>query len=221
VRAKRIAIDNDLEVIRVRLRAADPRTADVRRWALSAAPIAGGAALLWLWAKRRRPVRSLRQLLGRGLVDLYRTERQIVPALERLSGRIANPELREAVVRYRVEAQAHSERLERVLRAVGARRSRGKSEAAAGLLAEAHRLAHTKAAAAVRDAWAVGLVRRIVHLKVAAYGAVTSYAEALGESDAALLLRQTVDEEQAADERFAQLGERFVAPQVAKAVGSA
>ena len=59
VRAKRVAVDNDLELLRVRLQEADPRRmVDVRRWARTGAPILAGTAAIWLWARRRRSVNS-------------------------------------------------------------------------------------------------------------------------------------------------------------------
>src|SRR5215208_7175232 len=90
VRAKRVAIDNDLELLRVRLQQADPRRIDTARWAKTALPVAAGTAALWLWTARRGRVDSLEHLLVHGLTDLYQAEHQIVPALERMRAQASN-----------------------------------------------------------------------------------------------------------------------------------
>src|SRR5690606_11330845 len=111
VRAKRVAIDNDLELLRVRLKQADPRRmVDVRRWARTGTPIAAGIAGLWMLARQRRRVNSLDQLLLRELADLYRTERLLVPALERMSRKATDPELKSAFEAHRLETQGHVDR---------------------------------------------------------------------------------------------------------------
>jgi hypothetical protein len=76
VRANRAAVDNDLELLRVRLQDADPRRVDVAKALRAAQPaialiIAAGAAV-W-WARRRRSYHTLEQLLVKELRDLYAT----------------------------------------------------------------------------------------------------------------------------------------------------
>jgi ferritin-like metal-binding protein YciE len=72
VRAKRVAIDNDLELLRIRLQSADPRRhLDVRQIAIKALPFAAGTAALLLWRSRRR---RIEQTLGQHYEE---TEAQI------------------------------------------------------------------------------------------------------------------------------------------------
>jgi ferritin-like metal-binding protein YciE len=216
VRAKRVAVDNDLELLRVRLQEADPRRmVDAGRWARTAVPIVAGTAAVWLWARRRRSVNSLHQLLIHGLNDLYRDEHQLLPALQRMSAKASNPELQKAFEHHRLETEGHVERLERVFRSVGAKpKSRkGSSDAVAAIVAEGERLLKARAAHDVRDAWLIATAQRIEHIEIATYGTVRTYAETLGFTYAADLLQQTLEEERAADEKLSNLAERFVNPQ--------
>jgi hypothetical protein len=64
-----------------------------------------GTAALWLWRTRRRRVSSLDQLLSHGLVDLYRTETQLVPVLDRMARQARNEELAQAFTQHRVETE--------------------------------------------------------------------------------------------------------------------
>ncbi len=213
VRAKRLAIDNDLELLRVRLTRADPRRADARRWATMALPVAAGTAALWLWRTRRRRVDSLEQLLVYGLTDLYRAERQLLPALDRMRAQASNPELEQAFDHHRYETVGHIDQLDRVFRSVRARPMRGSSEAVAAIVRDGERLLMRTVDRNVRDAWLIATAQRIEHLEIAGYGTVRTYAETLGYTHAARLLQQTLEEERATDEKLTHLAERFVNPQ--------
>ena len=213
VRAKRVAIDNDLELLRVRLQNADPRRIDTRRWAARALPVVAGTAALWLWKTRRRRVGSLEQLLVHGLTDLYHAEHQLIPALDWMAAQASNAELERAFDHHRYETEGHIERLDRVFRSVGARPKRGLSAAVAAVVSDGERLLARKVDRDVRDAWLIATAQRIEHLEIASYGTVRTFAETMGYTLAAQLLQQTLEEERATDEKLTHLAERFVNPQ--------
>jgi ferritin-like metal-binding protein YciE len=213
IRAKRVAIDNDLELLRVRIQKADPRRIDIPTWAKRVLPLVGGTAALWLWTRRRRRVVSLDQLLVYGLTDLYRAEHQLVSALDRMRALASDKELENAFGQHLSETVGHIERLERVFRSVGARPKRGSSAAVAAIIEDGDRLLTRKVDRDVRDAWLIATAQRIEHLEIANYGTVRTHAETLGYTFAAQLLQQTLDEERAADEKLTHLAERFVNPQ--------
>jgi ferritin-like metal-binding protein YciE len=214
IRAKREAIDLDLQQLRGKLASVDPRRRfDARQVAKTALPVIAGTAALWLWRTRRRRVRSLDQLLNHGLVDLYRTEIQLLPVLDRMAKQAWNEDLAQAFTQHRVETEGQVERLHRVFRAVGIRPARGSSAAVEALVAEGQRLMARHMDRDVRDAWLIATAQRVEHLEIANYGTVRTYAELLGFTYAAQLLQQTLDEERTADARLTQLAERFVNPQ--------
>ncbi|HKH75283.1 MAG TPA: ferritin-like domain-containing protein [Vicinamibacterales bacterium] len=214
IRAKRAAIDQDLKQLRGKLASVDPRRRiDARQLAKRALPVVAGTAALWLWRTRRRRVRSLGQLLNHGLLDLYRTETQLVPVLDRMSKQAWNDDLAHAFTQHRVETEGHIDRLHRIFRAIGTKPARGSSAAVEALVAEGQRLMARHMDRDVRDAWLIATAQRVEHLEIANYGTVRTYAELLGFTYAAQLLQQTLDEERAADARLTQLAERFVNPQ--------
>jgi ferritin-like metal-binding protein YciE len=214
IRAKREAIDQDLQQLRGKLASVDPRRRiDARQLAKKALPVVAGTAALWLWRARRRRVRSLDQLLSHGLVDLYRTETQLIPVLDRMGRQSWNEELAQAFAQHRVETEGHIERLQRVFRSIGGRPSRGSSSALEAIVTEGERMMARHMDRDVRDVWLIATAQRVEHLEIANYGTVRTYAELLGFTYAAQLLQQTLDEERAADQRLTQLAERFVNPQ--------
>jgi ferritin-like metal-binding protein YciE len=74
------------------------------------------------------------------------------------------------------------------------------------------------------DALIIASAQRVEHYEIAAYGTVAAWAEGLGYTDAAELLRETLDEEKAADETLTGLAEAGInaaAGGVAPAAGRA
>ena len=213
VRAKRTAIDNDLELLRVRLQKADPRQLDIRRWARTAVPIVAGAGGIWWWATRRRSVNSLEQLLIHELSDLYATEQQLMPALRTMRAKASNPELQMAFEHHLHETEGHLDRLQRVFRSVNATPKKATSDAVTGIVEVGERLLKRKVDADVRDAWLIATAQRVEHLEIAGYGTARTHAETLGYTHAAQMLQQTLEEERAADQKLTHLAERFVNPQ--------
>lgn len=212
VRAKRAAVDRDLEVLQARLQKVDPRRVDTARWAKTAGPIVAGLGAAWWWVRRRRSVGSLQQLLVKELSDLYASEQQLIPALERMSAKATNPELKRAFDQHRIETIGHVDRLERVFRSIGARPKRGSSDAVAGVVTGAERLLKRKVDPDVRDAWLIASAQRVEHIEIANYGTARTFAETLDYTHAAHLLQQTLDEERSADEKLTRLAELFVNP---------
>jgi ferritin-like metal-binding protein YciE len=213
VRAKRVAVDNDLELLRVRLQQADPRRIDTGRVARVGVPLVAGSAALWMFSRRRRPLSSLDHLLVFGLDDMYRSEQQLVPALEHMAALAGHPELRRAFEQHAIETGAQIERLHRVYRSVRARPRKGISPTMSAVMAESESVLKRTRDADVRDAWLIAMAQRVEHIEIAAYGTLRTYAQTLGYTYAAQLLQQTLEEERAADEKLTLLARRFVNPE--------
>ena len=60
---------------------------------------------------------------------------------------------------------------------------------------------------ATMDACLIAAGQRAEHYEMAAYGTLVAWAQAMGHTDAADLLQQTLDEEKAADEKLSALAE--------------
>ena len=213
IRTKRVAIDNDLELLRVRLQRADPRKVDLSVVTNVMLPVVAVSAAVWIWSRPRRRVGSLQQLLMQSLADLYRAEHESMAVLDRLRARASDKELETAFAQHRLETRGHIERLERVFRLVGTEPPRQRSSpAVAAIAVDGERLLARNINRTVRDAWLIASAQRIEHLEIAGYRTARTYAETLGYAFAAQLLEQTLDEEHAAVRRLTKLGELFVNP---------
>jgi ferritin-like metal-binding protein YciE len=214
IRAKRVAVDNDLELLRVQLERADPRRrVNTRQLARTVMPVIAGTAAVWLWARRRRRVDSLDELLRHGLSDLYSIEVQLLPALDRMRRQAWNEDLERLFAHHHAETEGHIDRLDRVFRSIGMRPSKTSSTAVTAIVDDGERLLGRKVDRDVRDAWLIATAQRIEHLEIANYGTARTQAQTLGFVYAAQLLQETLEEERAADEKLTHLAERFVNPQ--------
>ena len=217
VRMKRNAVDNDLELLRVRLQKSRPTSQDAIRVAQRVLPVLAGTAGVWWWSRRRRSVDSLEALLVHALDELFQGERELVPALRRMAGEASDPELKKAFETHALETEVHVDRLEGAFRAIGARpRRRATAEGLAGIIADADHLLKRKVDPTVRDAWLIATAQRIEHVEISAYGTARTYAEMLALDHAARLLQQTLEEERATDEKLTRIAKGFVNPQSIK-----
>jgi ferritin-like metal-binding protein YciE len=57
------------------------------------------------------------------------------------------------------------------------------------------------------DAALIASAQKVEHYEIASYGCLRTYAELLGFSEAAQLLQQNLQEEEATDKKLTQLGE--------------
>jgi ferritin-like metal-binding protein YciE len=79
----------------------------------------------------------------------------------------------------------------------------------AGLLQEGAELLEGEEKGVLRDLQLIGAAQRVEHYEVAAYGTVKAMAEKLGLSEAASLLQDTLNEEQAADKKLTEIAEQL------------
>ena len=217
IRAKRVAIDNDLDALRWRLRQFDPRRVDTARVGKAVAPLVACGALAWWWSRRRRPIRSLEHVLVQDLRALYASERERRPALAWMRARAHHPELKQILDQRGRETEWQIERLERVFRAVGARPRRGRARAADAIADDTRRRLARRVNSKVRDLWLSASAQRMGDLEVANYRGARGLAEMLGFALAAQLLQQTLDEKIAGNRNLSLLADRFLAVGPARA----
>jgi ferritin-like metal-binding protein YciE len=141
------------------------------------------------------------------LRDAYDAERQLVKALTKLAKSSTAPQLREAFETHLEETLGQIERLEQVFEGFE-EKVRGKHcDGIAGIIEEGKATMEEDFDDTTMDACLIAAGQRAEHYEMAAYGTLVAWAKAMGHAEAAKLLRQTLDEEKAADEKLSALAE--------------
>lgn len=153
---------------------------------------------------------SLDDLFRDQLRDLYDAETRLTDALPKMAEAAHSPQLRSAFNDHHRETQGHVRRLEQIFSQLGDEPKRETCEAMKGLIAEGEEMVNAKGDADVKDAALIAAAQRVEHYEIAAYGTARTFAQRLGQNDAARLLQQTLDEEGAADKKLTQIAESSV-----------
>ena len=138
--------------------------------------------------------------------DIYHAEKQLLKALPKLAKAASDVELRSALENHLAETENQVSRLEQVFELVGEKAETKTCAGMAGIIEESAGIFDADSGP-VLDALIIASAQRAEHYEIAAYGTVAAWAEGLGYTDAAELLRETLDEEKAADETLTGLAE--------------
>jgi ferritin-like metal-binding protein YciE len=153
---------------------------------------------------------SLETLFIEEVRDIYNGEKQLLKALPRMAKSAESPQLQQAFTKHLKETEGHVRRLERILSGLG-QAVRGKQcKGMEGLVEEGKDIMEKEGEGPVVDAALIAAAQKVEHYEIATYGCLRTYAQLLGHSDAASLLQQTLAEEEAADEKLTELGERGI-----------
>jgi len=153
---------------------------------------------------------SLQDLMVDQLKDLYNAEGQLIKALPRMAKAASNPQLQQAFTTHLEQTKGHVERLEQVFESLG-QSAKGKTcKAMKGLIEEGKEMMGEDAEPEVMDAGLIAAAQRIEHYEMAGYGCVRTYAQMLGNKEAAKLLQQTLDEEGKTDKLLTDLAEKVI-----------
>lgn len=153
---------------------------------------------------------TLHDLLVTELKDLYSAEKQLVRALPRMAKHATNDALREAFEAHLEETVAQVERLEQACGLLDAKPSGKKCGGMEGLLAEGKEVMDEDGDEAVKDAALISAAQKVEHYEIAGYGCAITWAERLGHDEVAALLKESLAEEEAADEKLSGIAEEEV-----------
>ena len=151
------------------------------------------------------PMTSLRDLYIHQLKDLYSAEKQLTKALPKMVKAAGSDDLRQAFEEHLEVTRQQMERLEQILEELGQKLSAPKCKGMEGIIEENQELLKEDAEEAVLDAGLIAGAQKVEHYEIAGYGTARTYAEMLGEANAARLLEQTLQEEEETDRLLTEL----------------
>jgi ferritin-like metal-binding protein YciE len=152
---------------------------------------------------------SLRDLYIEELKDLYSAENQLVKALPKMAKAATAKSLKNGFEKHLKETREHVNRLKTVFADMKVSPGNKKCKAMQGLIEEGEHVIEEEAEAEVRDAALIAAAQRVEHYEIAGYGCVRTYAQLLGDKQAAKSLQKTLDEEGATDKKLTQLAQRI------------
>jgi len=152
---------------------------------------------------------DLHKLFLDELADLYSAEQQLTKALPKMAKAAESEELREALEQHLEETEEHLSRLEQVAEILDETLKKKTCKAMKGLIEEADDIVKEQKDSSALDAGIIAACQKVEHYEIASYGTVCAWAEQMGHDDALKLLRQTEEEEAAADEKLTEIAENI------------
>ncbi|OSZ81490.1 hypothetical protein CAP36_09740 [Chitinophagaceae bacterium IBVUCB2] len=145
---------------------------------------------------------DLHKLFEDGIKDLYWAEKNLLKALPKMVKNASSSELVQALEGHLAETEVQVTRLEEVFASIDAKPVAKKCEAMEGLIKEGEEIMKDSEPGVMMDAGIIAAGQKVEHYEIASYGTLATYAEILGYTEAAGLLRETLEEEKAADEKL-------------------
>ena len=152
-------------------------------------------------------IESLNELFVEQLRDLYDAENQLIKALPKMAQGANSDELRQGLEEHLEQTKEHAQRIETIFEQLGEKAKGKKCKAMEGLIKEGSETLGEDMNEDVKDAAIIAAAQRVEHYEIAGYGTARTFANLLGEREAASLLEQTLDEEKETDAKLTRLSE--------------
>jgi ferritin-like metal-binding protein YciE len=149
------------------------------------------------------------------LKDIYYAEKRIAGALPKMIDKATAPELKDLFETHLGQTHGHIQRLEQVFKLHGVEADAVKCPAIDGIIEEADDVSGDVSDRSVLDAALIASAQAVEHYEMTRYGTLIAWAKELGHEDGASLLKETLDEEKAADQKLTRLAHGEVNRQAA------
>ncbi len=173
----------------------------------SASPTSRGRAA----SKEVMPGSMLHEFFMDALKDIYWAEKALLKGLQKMAKNTTSEDLKAAFEDHRTVTQTQVERLEQVFELMGKKAQAKKCPAMQGLLDEtSETIEETEDDTYTRDCALIVSAQKAEHYEIAAYGSLVTLARAMGHTEAADLLQETLDEEKESDVLLTQIAEGHI-----------
>ena len=150
-------------------------------------------------------MKTLKNLFMDELADMYDAERRLVKALPKMAKAATCDDLKAAILSHLKETEGHVKKLEQVFRSFDEKVRGQTCEATVGLLEEGDEIAADFKGSPAINAALISAAQKVEHYEMASYGCLHEWAGLLGNTKAAGLLEEILDEEKAANESLTEL----------------
>jgi ferritin-like metal-binding protein YciE len=150
------------------------------------------------------------------LQELHNAEGQLAQLTNDLARTMSHSELAFRMQEYATELQSRRGDVEGLLARIGANVRAHRDDAMHALIGETEKMWRV-CAANVRDAAVTASVQRIIHYKIAGYGAIASYAKSLGREDDAQHFAHLAERDKVVDAALSDLARGTLNPEATAA----
>jgi ferritin-like metal-binding protein YciE len=157
-----------------------------------------------------KDIKNMDDLFVHTLRDIYYAEHQIAKSLPEMIEKASDSQLKQGLQSHLRETENHVKRLEQVFRLHGVEAKGIDCPAIDGIIDEAEEIAGEVDDKAVLDAAIIAAAQAVEHYEITRYGSLVAWANQLGRSDCATILKQNLEEEKAADKKLTMLAESNV-----------
>ena len=161
--------------------------------------------------------KQLADLFHDTLKDIYFAEKKVLAALPKMAKAAESEELQAAFEKHHGETEGQIGRLEQVFEEIGEKPQAKTCAAIIGILDEGKEIMENYKGSPALDAGLLSAAQAVEHYEISRYGTLSAWAEQLGNSNAATLLNDTLNEEKATDRALSELAETLVNRQAEEA----
>ncbi|CAB3736060.1 MULTISPECIES: ferritin-like domain-containing protein [Achromobacter] len=161
--------------------------------------------------------KTLQDLFIHELSDIYSAEKQLTRALPKMARAASDSALADAFTQHLEETRGQVERIDKIVESADFRLKRVKCAAMEGLVEESRDVIDDVEKGPVRDAALIAAAQKVEHYEIAGYGTLCTFAKQLGLTEALTLLKETLAEEKATDEKLSMLALQQTNAEAAKA----
>jgi ferritin-like metal-binding protein YciE len=136
--------------------------------------------------------------------DIYDAENQFLRSMEQWVQEASDPMLQSLIQENIGYTQQQIQNLDRVFNLLGSQPQRRKSDAAAGLVAEAQKIVREASTPPIRDCLISDVAAKNEHYEMASYRTLVTNAEVLGQQQITPLLRQNLQQVEQTTQRIEQ-----------------
>jgi ferritin-like metal-binding protein YciE len=153
---------------------------------------------------------TIKDLLEDEIKDLYSAEKQLTKAIPKMAKGSNNEELASAFEAHLKETEKQVVRLERVAKMLGTEPTGKKCKGMEGVIEEGSEALGEDGNENVLDLGIIGAGSRVEHYEIAGYTTAILLAIQLGENEVAGLLKESLKEEQAAENKLRSIAQIIV-----------
>jgi ferritin-like metal-binding protein YciE len=150
---------------------------------------------------------TIKDLLEDEIKDLYSAENQLTKAIPKMAKGSNNKELASAFEAHLKETEGQITRLEEVAKLLHTTPTGKKCHGMEGVIEEGAEALKEEGEENVLDLGIIGAGSRVEHYEIAGYTTAINLAKQLGNTKVVSLLSQSLNEEQAADEKLRKIGQ--------------